>query len=222
VGGDPYPYMGWETRLLPYLEQEGLWQLTVLAYKQEPFFEVIPPHIGLATVLKVLRCPADDRLSVAFNFGSFLAAGGSYLGNEGINLTTRDGVLFFDSQIAFADITDGLSNTLMAGERPPNASEDLGWWYAGWGQDKQGSAEMVLGVEELRVTPEFPECPPGPYHYEAGNFTDDCDAFHFWSPHVGGAFFLFGDGSVRFLSYNVAPIMPAMATRAGGETFTMP
>jgi prepilin-type processing-associated H-X9-DG protein len=35
--------------------------------------------------------------------------------------------------------------------------------------------------------------------------------------HRGGANFLFVDGSVHFLPYSAANIMPALATRAGGE-----
>jgi prepilin-type processing-associated H-X9-DG protein len=46
--------------------------------------------------------------------------------------------------------------------------------------------------------------------------------FHFWSLHAGGAHFLFADGSVRFLSYSAAPILPALASRAGGETVEIP
>ncbi len=41
--------------------------------------------------------------------------------------------------------------------------------------------------------------------------------FHFWSLHSGGAHFLFADGSVHFLSYASAPILPALASRAGAE-----
>jgi prepilin-type processing-associated H-X9-DG protein len=49
-------------------------------------------------------------------------------------------------------------------------------------------------------------------------FTADCIVYH----HPGGAHFLFGDGSVRFVSYGAAPIMPALATRNGGEAVNIP
>ena len=52
--------------------------------------------------------------------------------------------------------------------------------------------------------------------------TDPCDSLHFWSPHPGGANFAFADGSVRFLSYSADTILPALATRAGGETVVLP
>jgi prepilin-type processing-associated H-X9-DG protein len=44
-----------------------------------------------------------------------------------------------------------------------------------------------------------------------------CDFYRFWSAHDGGAFFLFGDGSVRFLPYSADRVLPTLATRAGGE-----
>ena len=34
--------------------------------------------------------------------------------------------------------------------------------------------------------------------------------------------FLFADGSVRFLSYGIAPLMPALASRAGNDPVTIP
>jgi prepilin-type processing-associated H-X9-DG protein len=46
--------------------------------------------------------------------------------------------------------------------------------------------------------------------------------FHFWSLHPGGANLLFADGSVHFLGYTADPVLPALATRAGGETVTLP
>jgi hypothetical protein len=46
--------------------------------------------------------------------------------------------------------------------------------------------------------------------------------FHFWSPHLGGALFLLADGAVRFLTYPSAPLLPALASRAGGEPASLP
>ena len=43
------------------------------------------------------------------------------------------------------------------------------------------------------------------------------DANHFWSLHSGGANFAFCDGSVKLLRYSADAILPALATRAGGE-----
>jgi prepilin-type processing-associated H-X9-DG protein len=46
--------------------------------------------------------------------------------------------------------------------------------------------------------------------------------FHFWSPHPGGANFALADGSVRFLPYAANDVLPALATRAGGEVAAVP
>jgi prepilin-type processing-associated H-X9-DG protein len=40
--------------------------------------------------------------------------------------------------------------------------------------------------------------------------------------HPGGANFLFADGSVRFLRHDADAVLPALATRAGGEAVAVP
>jgi prepilin-type processing-associated H-X9-DG protein len=105
-----------------------------------------------------------------------------------------------------------------SGERPPSADFWYGWWYAGYGQAGTGSADMLLGVRERNLGGPFvSDCPAGPYHFREGRADNQCDLFHFWSLHPGGAHFLFADGSVRFLAYSADAILPALATRAGGE-----
>jgi type II secretory pathway pseudopilin PulG len=150
-GADPFLHMGWLTRLMPYLEQDALWQQAVSAFGRERFFET-PPHFPiLGQVVRTFICPSDDRNQAAWDYGVFQVAFTDYLGVEGTNLRLRDGVLFTDSRVRLTDITDGTSRTLGAGERPPSAGHSLGWWYAGWGQEQTGSAESILGVRELRI-----------------------------------------------------------------------
>jgi prepilin-type processing-associated H-X9-DG protein len=79
---------------------------------------------------------------------------------------------------------------------------------------------MVLGVRE-RLELAYP-CDRGVYHFGRGSDQDLCDFLHFWSKHPGGAHFLFGDGSVRFVTYGADPIMPALATRNAGEAVGVP
>lgn len=219
----PMPFLSWNARILPYIEQGPLWIQVQEAYRQDPNF-LRPPHkVGRATVVLVFACPGDGRAFAP----STLVTGTKpaftcYLGVEGTNQYNHDGVLFKDSRIKLLDITDGTSHTLMIGERPPSADERRGWWYAGWGQSQDGSAEMVLGLREINTQGWVPSCPPGPYFFSSGRFSNQCDAFHFWSPHIGGAGFAFADGSVRFLRYDPHPIMPALATRAGNEAVAIP
>jgi prepilin-type N-terminal cleavage/methylation domain-containing protein/prepilin-type processing-associated H-X9-DG protein len=220
TAAQPTPWSGWPLSLLPYLEQSALFANAQAAYRlsRNPFLN--PPHTGLATVVSIYVCPSDA--SAAFprrgQRSGVVAAFTDYLGVSGTNYSTHDGVLFQDSHIRFADITDGTSNTLLAGERPPSSDFQFGWWYAGIGQKYTGSADMILGVQEVNLLPVTPtSCGPGASSYSPGRIGSPCNTFHFWSYHPGGANFLFTDGSVHFLPYSVAPNMVPLATRAGGE-----
>jgi prepilin-type processing-associated H-X9-DG protein len=220
----PMPYAGWCIRILPYLEKEPLWNQAVSAFSQNRDFLQNPPHTGLSTPVREFSCPSDSRVRQAQTAGNDQPqrAFTSFLGVVGYDAIRRDGVFFLDSQVRLSDISDGTSNTLAVGERPPSKDLMLGWWYAGWGQDKDGEGDMLLGVRTRNRTIYGPDCPFGPYEFQSGAFDNQCDAFHFWSPHSGGANFLFCDGSVRFLSYGANPIMPALASRAGGEAQSVP
>lgn len=221
--GEPYPLLGWLGHLLPEVEQGPLWQLTVQAYSQSPDNPFLPPHFGMVTPVRAFACPADDRQATAHSthMGLRVAVSG-YLGVLGTDHKANNGTLYRGSRVRLTDITDGTSNTLLIGERPPSPDYWLGWWYASGSPD--GSGDTTLGVRELngRRDGYTSQCAVGPYRYGPGKIAEMCDAFHFWSLHSGGGNFAFCDGSVKFLGYSADGILPALATRAGGETVSIP
>lgn len=224
-GDDPHAFAlrGWMVPLLPFVEQDALWRQAVEAARLRPDrFSASPPH-PFATPVPVYGCPADGRVREAvFARDKLWVALTSYLGVAGTRNARRDGLLFTGRAVRVGDVTDGASQTVMVGERPPSPDMWLGWWYAGYGMDFRGTADTVLGVRE-RATPDYPrvpDCGPGSTSFRPGRLDAMCDVTHFWSPHPGGANFLFADGGVRFLPYSAAPVMPALATRAGGEADT--
>ena len=222
---EPYPGLSWVGQLLPQIEEGPLWAATQTAYYERPNDPFHLPHLGIVTPLKLASCPADGRQSEAHGtHQGYRVAVTGYLGSLGQNFRTLNGVLYYASRTRFADITDGTTNTLFAGERPPSPDFWFGWWYAGAGEDGTGATDIVLGARELNINASLytTACPPGPYTFRPGKPDDMCDTFHFWSLHAGGANFAFCDGSVRFLRYEADSILPALATRAGGEAATVP
>jgi prepilin-type processing-associated H-X9-DG protein len=215
---DPYPLLNWQARLLPFVEQDALWQETVQAYAEDPYFIDIPPHRASTITLQVFICPADTLDPVPVFPEGKIPGPSSFLGVSGTNDGRHDGILYLDSRVAFADIRDGTSFTLMVGERPPQWDRFWGQWYGGWGH--WGMANAYLGVRETDVRDG--DCTEGPYAFVSDSLRNPCSIYHFWSQHVGGANFLFADGSAHFLTYSAASVMPALATRAGGEVVTVP
>ena len=187
----------WVRAILPYVEQSSS----------------IPAGTGLALFL----CPADPRASqrTTGNFGLT-----SYLAVSGLDTNDGLGIIVPGYRTRLTDVSDGTSSTAMVGERPPSANLVYGWWDVAAYHTYLGAANMTLlftfsgGGPNGNVA-----CPrDGPFYFQAGNLANNCDAAHFWSVHPGGGNFLFGDGSLHFLSYRIGTtVLPQLATRAGGE-----
>ena len=225
---DGYPYIGlsWMGHLLPYIELQNLWRKAQADFQVEPWGVYNPPHTGMGAVVPLYVCPANSRTQISFDGIPYAFT--HYQGVNGTDLYQFDGVFYTNSAVRFGDITDGTSNTIMVGERPNVAKDDYSWgfWYGDPGQTVEGigwtgSTGVVLGTREINTWGADPEsdfnCPPGPYSYVPGDIRNNCDMFHFWSMHSGGANFLFADGSVRFIPYSAGKILPLLATRSGGE-----
>jgi prepilin-type processing-associated H-X9-DG protein len=133
------------------------------------------------------------------------------------------GMLYSGSRTRIIDATDGSSNTLLVGERPPSADMVFGWWYSGSGQLLTGQADSHLGVQERNLFGAlYHGCPRVGYSFQSRERSDPCLVFQFWSYHGDGAHFALTDGSVRILTFKAASVLPALSTRAGGEVVVVP
>ena len=217
----PRPFLSWRAKILPYLELQAIADESEASFAKQnsPFRPV--PHPALGRVVPAFACPADDRTATAWRLPTNPTLGpiamSSYLGNSGTTSRERNGVFSTGSRTELLHITDGTSQTLLIGERPPSADLIVSWWYAGIGLGGGGKLEHHMGVVETGGRGTYHGCGEGPYAFGPGKVTEHCDAFHYWSLHGGGANFAFADGSVRFMSYGSHAVMPALATRSGQE-----
>lgn len=214
-------HAGWQLFLLPWIERQPQYDRAMAEFRsQRDPMSPRPGHAGMSESVSLFTCPSDVRIrqSQTVKPENLTVGFTSYLGSCGTNCLKPDGVLFNDSSLRWPEITDGLSHTILIGERPPSQDLRYGWWYCGFGQADSGSADMILGTRESRFGPTSAStCPVGPRNFQKTSFEDPCSPFQFWSLHSGGANFCFSDGSVKFMSFSINNALPALGTKSGGE-----
>jgi prepilin-type N-terminal cleavage/methylation domain-containing protein/prepilin-type processing-associated H-X9-DG protein len=203
--------LSWVYYVLPYLEQDPLYKLSATDFKT-----------ASGTAIPVLLCPSDPRdLANPFS-GTVGGASGTFglisypavIGTKQFtNTTPTDGIFDTGQKKGWrvTDITDGSSNTLMLGERPPSGDLQWGWWSYSDFDNLLSTQSNALGLAGMSG------CPGPPHVFAPGNVQNKCDPLHFWSPHAGGGNWAFGDGSIRFLPYTAAALTIPLSTRGGGE-----
>lgn len=108
-----------------------------------------------------------------------------------------DGVLYHNSFLSLAHITDGLSQTLLVGERTAERG------YCTWTGTMPGDACVLAAVVGSAILP------PNIKEFHAHGFS---------SQHPGGAQFLLGDGSVHMISDTIdVRVYHALATASAGD-----
>jgi prepilin-type N-terminal cleavage/methylation domain-containing protein/prepilin-type processing-associated H-X9-DG protein len=246
---DVGPGWGWAAYLLPFLEQDSLYRQ--INFKQ-PVGTGVNAQISQLP-LAVFQCPSDPWQQTVPVYDSgfsnpiafvahanyvgcngweecFTNAGGAGDGAGLDGLTgglgqNGNGLFYRNSRNTMANVTDGLANTIIAGERSGNHAP------ATWtGAVAGGRAPAWMADTTPPYTP-----PPGAA-YDNADYGEcfvlaHCNATHlpnadfpiydpdtFYSMHPNGANFLFGDGSVHFLGSNISPsTYQYLATIAGGE-----
>ncbi len=221
----------WLATILPYIDQAPLYQAANIPYvalKDSP---------QLRQPISLFRCPSDSEIGA----GSRAMTTHYMRTNLEVGLTTYKGVrganfcwgdwanpgtgnhgcepwedgdgLFYPMHWTrlqgWRDLVDGLSNTCVIGEDKFRANATgpniygLGWT---WAHSVEAGASVAAPLNARS---------PGGVPY-APNDWQNQNGFH--SPHVGGGHFTMADGSVRFLSENIAlGLYRALGTIQGGE-----
>ncbi|MGH7201762.1 MAG: DUF1559 domain-containing protein [Planctomycetaceae bacterium] len=192
-------HVGWLLQIAPYLDQRN-------AYNHMDFtagIHAIENGNVAAASIGVLRCPSDPG---AAGPGRTNFAGCHHDQEAPIDID-QNGVLFLNSSVRYDQITDGASNTIFMGEKALEQGELT--WASGTRATLRNTGTPINQLLNL-PNQRYPLSSPAAIQplYVGG--------FSSW--HEGGAHFCLGDGSVRFMSENIAPkVYEVLGHRADGE-----
>jgi len=233
---DTTPGWGWAAFITPFMEQSTLYyainfNLPLQDPQNAPVTQaVIPEYL----------CPSDivesGPFAVPDAFGNTvaMAAPSSYaacVGSDDSSTTdpTANGIFYRNSPTSMADVRDGLSSTIMVGEKAWSNANGI------WAGAMSGAV-----LRRGKLNPCQPDVPGAWYpaatlilsHAHLNNALIDSDGSagmdDFSSRHSGGSNFVFADGSVHFIhsipsdnpdgSYSGdGLIFQALGTRSGKE-----
>ena len=173
----------WSALILPFLEQSNL---TAKINFNVPYDHPVNADAA-KTRLQVYECPTAPERDMVMGRTDY---GGLY-GERLVNRRNVDnGIFLYDRKIRFADIRDGLSQTLAV-------SEDVGGPDVEWINGRNVFVQAG-GIND-------------PQAWSGDN--------EIRSLHTSGAMMLFADGHVDFVSESLdRTVLAAIITRAGGET----
>ena len=200
----------WASLITPFLEEGALhdkidFTISAMDLTNRP---------AAGTTVSVYRCPSyigpakteDAHYEPGiYAIGNYVSIGATDVDHIYAISLKPEGVIYPMSKVTPKEITDGLTKTMFIGE---SREEKMRVWIDGrtacvsaLPYDMDSNVDAV----SLNYTP----------YYNDGDIVSD------WGPssmHPGGAFHLFGDGSVHFLTNTISkPMYIGLCTRAGGE-----
>ena len=202
--------LGLDAQILPFLDEGAVYKNVL-----HPRLPVTDPENEEArkTVIACYRCPSDiGRPRSDLDGCGFEVAASNYVGVFGTGevcdtcdeaiaggtACVSDGVFFHNVRVQFRDITDGLSHTLLVGER----GTKLGYYSTWVGLFPDSPHPYARLVGESEKTP---------------NTISD-EPHNFSSYHAAGVNFLLGDGAVLLIPNEIdAEVYRALCTRASGD-----
>ena len=210
-------HVGWMVRILPQMDDSN-------AFNKFDFSKGVydPANAEVAAYQPSwITCPSspmprDINIEIEGE-GSIELAYSSYAGvhhseDAAIN-AENNGIFILNRSISASDVSDGLSHTLMVGEKIFGGIQ-LGWVSGSRATLRNTAHEPNYQSEEYLE--QFPNA--GRYPAKDWDPENPEETGGFASFHTGGAQFLLGDSSVRFLSENIdLEVYSRLGNRMDGE-----
>jgi type II secretory pathway pseudopilin PulG len=205
----------WGAHLLPYIEGESLYSALAATNSNDlgGALEQEPTRLLLRTPRVVWRCQSDTSAPILNYRRPFELGDGEFtpmaLSNYVAVAGSHDvsaygnGMFYLNSTTKYADVTDGMSNTLMIGERS---------WTRGVWLQYQGYAATAYGVRSARERSHrgLADALGGGrvrINFSATSQSHGLGQSYvrrgFSSNHPGGVLFALADGSVQFVASDV-------------------
>ena len=194
-----YEY-GWGAFLLPFVEQENLFDLISEDIENHTALSLIPEAVRSTTV-PAYMCPSStlEEVSPDGNGRS------NYCGNQGSDNGPDDygGIFNDNSRVTIAQVTDGTSNVIMFGEADGSEfASDVAFpvWIGAYSADtsQSGGSQDLIRRAVLRRGQHN-----RPFNFEHPDDQSDFHAAIFSGNHPGGVNVSFVDGSVHFISETI-------------------